>query len=99
MLPLAAEPPPPLQVEGPYLAAAQGALLGELRMEPLVLGLSDAYELCRCRAGWLACRPAPCSFGRHASLPGPLNACPWPCPRQRCKFEWQRPRCQTRTEM
>jgi len=35
-------------VEGPYLAAAHAALLGELRFEPLVLGLSDAYELCRC---------------------------------------------------
>lgn len=35
------------QVEGSYLAAAQGALLGELRLEPLVMGLSDAYEQCR----------------------------------------------------
>lgn len=34
-------------VEGAYLAAAHGALLGELRLEPLLVGLSDAYELCR----------------------------------------------------
>ncbi|KAL4419518.1 hypothetical protein ABPG77_005749, partial [Micractinium sp. CCAP 211/92] len=49
------------QVEGPYLEAAQGALLGKLRMEPLVLGLSDAYELCRLIEGdaaALAGRPA-----------------------------------------
>lgn len=49
------------QVEGAYLEAAGGALLGELRMEPLVLGLSDAYELCRLiesDAAALAGRPA-----------------------------------------
>lgn len=34
-------------VEGSYLAAAHGALLGGLAMEPLVVGLSDGYELCR----------------------------------------------------
>ncbi|KAL4433860.1 hypothetical protein ABPG75_000301 [Micractinium tetrahymenae] len=52
---------PLAEVEGPYLEAAQGALLGELRMEPLVLGLSDAYELCRLiesDAAALAGRPA-----------------------------------------
>jgi hypothetical protein len=34
-------------VEGAYFEAAQAAVLGELRLEPLVVGLSDAYELCR----------------------------------------------------
>jgi hypothetical protein len=33
--------------DGTYLEAAQSALLGELRFEPLLVGLSDAYELCR----------------------------------------------------
>ena len=34
-------------VDGAYLAALHSSLLGELRLEPLVVGLSDAYELCR----------------------------------------------------
>ena len=38
----------PLEAVGaPYLAAAHGALLGELRLDPLLVGLSDGYELCR----------------------------------------------------
>ena len=35
-----------------YLSAAQGALLGALRLEPLLVGLSDGYELCRRVQGW-----------------------------------------------
>lgn len=38
-------------VEGCYLAALHSSLLGELRLEPLVVGLSDGYELCR----WVLC--------------------------------------------
>jgi hypothetical protein len=34
-------------VEGRYTCAAQAALLGGLRLEPLLVGLSDAYEMCR----------------------------------------------------
>ena len=34
-------------VAGCYLAALHSCLLGELRLEPLVVGLSDGYELCR----------------------------------------------------
>ena len=34
-------------VESRYLAALQSCLLGDLRLEPLVVGLSDGYELCR----------------------------------------------------
>ena len=40
-------------VEGGYLAALHACLLGELRLEPLVVGLSDGYELCRCGDGCL----------------------------------------------
>ena len=62
-------------VDGAYLAAAEAALLGELRLEPLVMGLSDAYELCRwglllapssSQPAWASCRGAP-----H-SMPNPL---------------------------
>jgi hypothetical protein len=34
-------------VEDCYVRAAQAALLGGLRVDPLLVGLSDAYELCR----------------------------------------------------
>lgn len=34
-------------VDGCYLAALHSSLLGELRLEQLVVGLSDGYELCR----------------------------------------------------
>lgn len=45
----AALPELPLEaVEGGYLAVLHACLLGELRLEPLVVGLSDGYELCRC---------------------------------------------------
>ena len=41
-------------VEGGYLGAAHAALLGGLALEPLLVGLSDAYELARwVGAGWL----------------------------------------------
>ena len=43
------------EVDGSYVAALQAALLGELRVEPLVVGLSDAYELCRQAAACCGC--------------------------------------------
>lgn len=38
-------------VDGGYLGAAHAALLGGLALEPLLVGLSDAYELARWAAG------------------------------------------------
>ncbi len=49
-----------MEVDGAYLACLEGCLLGEGRLDPLLVGLSDAYELLRWVAAWAvrscACR-------------------------------------------
>eukprot|EP00887_Chlorella_sp_A99_P003724 scaffold7.g3724.t1 len=44
------------QLDGAYLAAAQACLLGRLCLDPLTVGLSDAYELLRLVEGDAAAR-------------------------------------------
>jgi hypothetical protein len=76
------------QVEGRYLAALQAALLGELRVEPLVVGLSDAYELCRqaaacclrLRSLWVVEGSAHAGLGLGASECLRMPAPPQPAP-------------------